>query len=168
LRILHVGNKGSLTGEKVGFEGFLKVRKNDFTKMKIKFKDGLKSDFYIIDRDPNYQWILVGDRRRKNAWVLSKSFTLDKLVLDNILRELEANKFDIHLLHLNKQSGVAPTLGTTLPTKSSLPSGSTLPLGATGTIGTFGTTGTLGTTGTSGTLETTTVTKLSGESKGIP
>ena len=134
LRIVHIGNKGGLNGHRVAFEGKLKVKDDDFAKMKIKFKEGLKTDFYIMDKDVHYNWLLVGDKARKNAWILSKTPVIDKLLFDTLLRELEKNRFDIHRLNLVQHVGT-PLLNTaTLPvgtTKVITTETTTLPVGTT-------------------------------------
>ena len=48
------------------------------------------NDYWIIDLDEKYQYAAVGDKDRKNLWILSRSPKLNDAAYQNILRRVEA------------------------------------------------------------------------------
>ena len=57
-------------------------------KLKVSFFGPFWGDYWILELDPDYQWVVVGEPRRKYLWILSRTPTLDKETLDEILSRL--------------------------------------------------------------------------------
>ena len=51
------------------------------------------ADYWVIDLDPQYQWAVVGEPRRKYLWVLSREKTLPRETLDAIVQRAKAKGF---------------------------------------------------------------------------
>ena len=47
------------------------------TKLKVTFFWPFSGDYWIIDLDPDYRWVTVGEPRRKYLWILSRESKMD-------------------------------------------------------------------------------------------
>lgn len=89
-------------GYKNGFDGRLKSTKGkakqpnpkDPGKLKVAFFLFFSSDYYIFELDPEYQWALVGSSTDKKLWILSRTPSLKKKTLDDILSRAKQRGFD--------------------------------------------------------------------------
>lgn len=63
-------------------------------RLKVTFFWPFRGDYWILALDPAYRSVLVGEPRRKYAWVLSRSPTLDPQTLDALLERAQALGFD--------------------------------------------------------------------------
>ncbi len=46
-------------------------------KLRVSFFRPFYGNYWILDLDPNYQWVLVGEPSRKYGWVLSRNMKLE-------------------------------------------------------------------------------------------
>lgn len=59
-------------------EGIAKlVDGSNNAKLKVSFFRPFYGNYWILDLDPNYQWVLVGEPSRKYGWVLSRNMKLE-------------------------------------------------------------------------------------------
>lgn len=65
----------------------------------------LKSNYWVVDLDPDYQWAVVSTRFRKPVWILSRANTLDPAALEGIRSRLEADGFDVDDIKETPQQG---------------------------------------------------------------
>lgn len=72
------------------------VDKNSNAKLEVRFAPGYLAflssswdNYWIIDLDPKYQYTVVGDPKRENLWILSRSPEMKVATYQNILRRLE-------------------------------------------------------------------------------
>ncbi len=63
-------------------------------KLKVTFFWPFYGKYWIIDLDPDYQWVVVGEPSRKYLWILSRSPKLDQHVYDAIVSRLPAKGYD--------------------------------------------------------------------------
>lgn len=56
------------------------------------------ADYWVIDLDPQYQWAVVGEPRRKYLWVLSRQKALPRETLDAIVQRAKAKGFNTERL----------------------------------------------------------------------
>ncbi len=63
-------------------------------KLKVKFNFFARGDYWIIDLDDNYQWAVVSSPKKKNLFILSRTFPMDQVILKNILLKLKAQGFE--------------------------------------------------------------------------
>lgn len=73
------------------------VDKATNAKLQMRFAPGYMAflstswdDYWIIDLDEKYQYAAVGDKKRENLWILSRSPKLSDAAYQNILRRVEA------------------------------------------------------------------------------
>jgi len=63
-------------------------------RLEVSFFWPFRGDYWILALDPSYRWVLVGEPRRKYAWVLSRSPSMDEGTLSALLARAEALGFD--------------------------------------------------------------------------
>ena len=63
------------------------------TRLKVYFTPYVAGAYWILDIDPNYQWVVVGEPCKWYAWVLSRSKTMDKASLEARVAVLEAKGY---------------------------------------------------------------------------
>ena len=68
--------KQSVTGAKAKFTN------EENTKLRIDTELPIKGHFWVLDRDPNYQWALVGEPCKNFLWVFSRNKNIDDKALD--------------------------------------------------------------------------------------
>lgn len=63
-------------------------------KLRVSFFRPFYGDYWILDLDPDYRWVLVGEPGRNYAWVLAREKTLDAATLERLLARAEALGFN--------------------------------------------------------------------------
>lgn len=74
------------------------------SKLKVTFFWPFSRDYWILDLDPDYRSTLVGNPGRNNLWILSRTPTLDRKVIDRLLSKAEASGFDTTKIIMTKQT----------------------------------------------------------------
>ena len=69
----------------------LKVR---FAPSALSFLPMVWGDYWIIDLDPDYGWVAIGEPRREYFWILSRKSRMSDETYQSILRRAEAAGFD--------------------------------------------------------------------------
>lgn len=59
------------------------------------------ADYWVIDLDPGYQWAVVGGPGRKYLWVLSRTPSMDRAVLEGIKARAVAAGYRLDALQLS-------------------------------------------------------------------
>ena len=78
----------------------LKVR---FAPEWLSFLDAVWGDYWVLDIDPAYQLVAVGEPSREYLWVLSRTPTVPAPEYQALLRRLEAQGFDVKKLESTPQ-----------------------------------------------------------------
>jgi apolipoprotein D and lipocalin family protein len=63
-------------------------------KLRVSFFRPFYGDYWILDLDPDYRWVLVGEPGRKYGWILARDKTLDAATLDRLLARAEVLGYD--------------------------------------------------------------------------
>ena len=63
-------------------------------KLRVSFFRPFYGDYWILDLDPDYRWVLVGEPGRDYAWVLARTPALDAPTLDRLLAYAGSLGFD--------------------------------------------------------------------------
>jgi apolipoprotein D and lipocalin family protein len=63
-------------------------------KLRVSFFRPFYGDYWILDLDPAYRWVLVGEPGRRYAWVLAREPQLDEATLQALLSRAAALGFD--------------------------------------------------------------------------
>ena len=58
-------------------------------------------NYWIIDLDPQYQWVVVSEPSREYLWVLSRTPELPAATYQSLLDKLAANGFDLQRIQLS-------------------------------------------------------------------
>ncbi|MCD7097174.1 lipocalin family protein [Stenotrophomonas sp. MMGLT7] len=56
------------------------------------------ADYWVIALDPDYQWAVVGDPKRKYLWILSRSPSMDRALFGQLRQRAEAMGYDLDAL----------------------------------------------------------------------
>lgn len=64
-------------------------------KLKVQFFWPFKGDYWIIDLDKEYRYAMVGNPKRKNLWILSRTTKLDESIYNRLLKKAESLGFNI-------------------------------------------------------------------------
>lgn len=59
------------------------------SKLKVSFFRPFYGDYWIIDLDKDYKYAVVGTPSREYLWILSRTSTLPKTTIDNILAKIK-------------------------------------------------------------------------------
>ena len=78
----------------------LKVR---FAPEWLSFLDAVWGNYWVLDIDPAYQLVAVGEPSREYLWVLSRTPTVPADQYQALLRRLEAQGFDVRKLEISPQ-----------------------------------------------------------------
>jgi len=98
---------------KDSLEGPLKVSKGKAevadtatnAKLKVWFFWPFKGNYWIIELDDDYQYVVVGEPSRKYLWVLSRTPTMDEAIYQEILGRLPQKGYDPAGLRKTAQIG---------------------------------------------------------------
>ncbi len=76
-------------------EGKAKVPDQNYPgRLKVSFFGPFYGNYYIIELDDNYQYVLVGEPGRKYLWILSRTKQLDAGIYDRLTDIAQSNGFD--------------------------------------------------------------------------
>jgi len=62
--------------------------------------------YWVIDLEPNYQYVVVSEPKREYLWILSRSPSLDRKTYDAILEKVTAQGLDIHRLEFSRENPI--------------------------------------------------------------
>ena len=77
----------------------LKVR---FAPEWLSFIPMVWGDYWIIDLDPQYQWVMVSEPRREYLWILSRTPQMPAATYQALLNKLEVLGFDLKKIEASK------------------------------------------------------------------
>ncbi len=77
-------------------------------KLRVSFFRPIYGDYWILDLDPDYRWVLVGEPSRKYAWILARSPALDAPTREALLARAAALGFDRQAF-VGTQHGIPPS-----------------------------------------------------------
>jgi apolipoprotein D and lipocalin family protein len=93
-------------GSTMRAEGVAKLRDANGPKsrLKVTFFWPFYGDYWIIDLDPNYQWVLVGEPKRDYLWVLARSRQIDPALYQRLMDKARSEHFDVSKILKIKQT----------------------------------------------------------------
>lgn len=104
LRVINRCNDGSLDGPERVAEGRARiVDKNTNAKLKVSFFGPFEGDYWIIELDENYEWVVIGEPRRQFLWILSRTPGMDPVIFDEVTSRLPEKGYDPSKLNLTPQ-----------------------------------------------------------------
>lgn len=66
------------------------VDKDTNSKLKVSFFPGTAGDYWIIDLDENYQWVVIGSPNRDAFWILSRTKEMDESLYESLILRAES------------------------------------------------------------------------------
>ena len=67
-------------------------------RLEVSFFRPFWGDYWIIDLDPDYGWVVIGEPRRQYLWILSREPTLEDAIDQRIRAALPALGYDAEAL----------------------------------------------------------------------
>ena len=55
----------------------------------------VKGDYWIIERDEEYQWIVVGNPKRKGYWILARTLNIEDSLFNELTQRAHTKGFDL-------------------------------------------------------------------------
>ncbi|MDX2003307.1 MAG: lipocalin family protein [Chitinophagales bacterium] len=78
---------------------------NVFGKIKVRFPvSPVDADYWILEFDPNGQYMLVGDPNKNSLFILSRTRTLNQGIYNNLVSTAQDMCFDVNKLKITNQS----------------------------------------------------------------
>jgi lipocalin len=105
IKVLNQGHKKTLGGPLDQAEGRAWIADGkDAAKLKVSFFLWFAGDYWILELDPDYRFVVVGDPTRKYLWILSRSPKMDDGLYHELLRRIIAHGYDTSLIRKTLQA----------------------------------------------------------------
>lgn len=99
ITVLNKGNYISDPLKTTSSEGVAWVPdKNSPAKLKVQFFWPFSGDYWILDLDKDYRYVLVGDPSFKYLWILSREKTMDETTYKKLLQKAVDNGYDVRTI----------------------------------------------------------------------
>lgn len=99
IRVLNQGYKNTLEGELSVAEGKAKIPDpNDSGKLKVSFFWIFYGDYYILELDENYQYVMIGSSTDKYFWILSRTPQMDESIYQMLLDNARKRGYNLDKL----------------------------------------------------------------------
>ena len=93
IKVVNQGYKNSIDGKLDVATGKAKLT-DEPGKLKVSFFWIFYGDYYILDLDKDYQWVLIGSSSPKYLWILSRTPQLENPVKNRILELAQKRGYD--------------------------------------------------------------------------
>lgn len=99
IKVINAGYKNSLDGKYQETEGKAR-RPNDAEpgKLEVAFFLNFYADYYVLELADDYRYSLVGSKKSKYLWILSRTPQMDAKDLDFVLKSAENRGYDTNKL----------------------------------------------------------------------
>jgi lipocalin len=64
----------------------------------------VRADYWILEVDPDYQWIVTGQPNRSNFWILARKPSIDPELYKQITARAKENGFNVEKIEFSDQS----------------------------------------------------------------
>lgn len=92
---IEVLNEGISNGERKEAKGRAKQPDpNDPGKLKVSFFLWFYSDYYILELDKDYKYVVIGSSSDKYLWIMSREKTLPNDIISKLLNNLQQRGYD--------------------------------------------------------------------------
>ncbi len=105
IKVVNTCNEDSADGEvdKANGKAFI-VEGSNNSKLKVQFFWPFKGDYWILELDKDYKYVLVGSPSREYLWILSRTPQLDDDIIDMLKSKAEEKGFDTSKMIFTDQS----------------------------------------------------------------
>ena len=99
IKVVNRGRKLSDNGKFKSATGTAWIPDENFPgRLKVRFFWPFSGNYYIIELDKHYQYVLVGDPSRKYLWILSRKNALDEETYTYLEQIAAKNGFNVEML----------------------------------------------------------------------
>lgn len=78
--------------------------KNVPAKLKVWFFWPFKGNYWIMDLEENYKYVLIGEPSLKYLWILARDKKLDRQITDRLLKKASDSGYDISDIIMTEQN----------------------------------------------------------------
>ena len=105
IKVINSGYRNTLNGEFSQAEGKAKILDpvNEPGKLKVSFFWIFYGDYFVLELDPEYQWVIIGSSTDKYLWILSRTPQMDDGLYQELKNRLEERNYDVSKLIEVKQ-----------------------------------------------------------------
>jgi apolipoprotein D and lipocalin family protein len=89
---------GSLDGKSVKKEGYARVIDDNNTHMRLKLFGPLEMDYIILEKGPDYDYVVLGSPNKKQAWIMSRTPVVDQKQYNGIVGRLKEQGYSTDAL----------------------------------------------------------------------
>ena len=106
IRVLNEGFKKSLDGRKTRAEGKARIpNKKEPGKLKVSFFLDFYADYYVLELDENYQYVMIGSSSDKYFWILCRTPQMDSKTYEMLLEKARKRGYNLKKLIKVPQPG---------------------------------------------------------------
>ena len=100
IKVVNSGYKNSLDGKFSQAVGKAKIPDpiNEPAKLKVSFFLFFYGDYYVMELDKEYQWVLIGSNSDAYLWILSRKPQIEKELYNELLDKLQKRGYDVSKL----------------------------------------------------------------------
>jgi len=99
IKVVNQGYKFTLDGKQKTAIGKAYIPNSDHPgRLKVSFFLFFYGDYFIMELDSDYKWVLIGSSSDKYLWILSRTPRLEKDIIDQILLKAKERGYDISRL----------------------------------------------------------------------
>lgn len=84
---------GTLEGKSVKKEGYARILDDNNTHMRLKLFGPLEMDYMVLEKGPDYNYVVLGSPNKKQAWILSRTPNLETKKYESIVEHLKAQGY---------------------------------------------------------------------------
>jgi len=104
IKVVNSGYKNTLRGELKQAHGRAKIPDPEQPgRLKVAFFLFFYGDYYILELDSDYQWVLVGSSTPEYLWILSRTPQIGPEIYNTIVKKAESRGYDITKLEMIDQ-----------------------------------------------------------------
>jgi len=105
IKVLNEGYKNALNGERSKAVGKAKIpNKLEPGKLKVSFFWIFYADYYVLELDENYQYVMIGSSSDKYFWILSRTPQMEPAVYEMLLEKARKRGYNLDKLYKVPQS----------------------------------------------------------------
>ena len=109
IQVINSGYKNRLDGAFSEAIGKAKIPdpENEPAKLKVSFFLFFYGDYFVLELDDDYQWVIIGSSSDKYLWILSRTPQIDEDLYTALLEKLKRRGYDISkLLKVEQQTNI--------------------------------------------------------------
>jgi len=100
IKVLNQGYKNTLDGELSVAEGKAKIpNKTEPGKLKVSFFWIFYADYFVLELDENYQYVMIGSSSPKYFWILSRTPQMDLATYEMLLEKARKRGYNLEKLY---------------------------------------------------------------------